>query len=84
MKYCPKCKCEYEDWPEICADCKVPLVNELPKEDVSKQTPEEQEIRLCHECGYPVSEAEEICKNCGVHLGRYDFYRENRGQPFRF
>lgn len=32
MKYCPKCKAEYEDWVTECTDCQVELVNELPTE----------------------------------------------------
>ena len=30
MKYCPKCKTEYEDWVELCVDCKIMLVNQDP------------------------------------------------------
>ena len=33
MPWCPKCKCEYKAGITECADCKVPLVDELPKED---------------------------------------------------
>ena len=32
MKYCPECKCEYEENIEVCADCKVQLVDKLPEE----------------------------------------------------
>jgi hypothetical protein len=32
MKYCPKCKSEYEDWVEACADCNVQLADKLPEE----------------------------------------------------
>ena len=32
MRYCPECGDEFEDWVEICPDCKVPLVKELPPE----------------------------------------------------
>jgi hypothetical protein len=32
MKYCPKCRTEYEDWVKLCADCETTLVNQLPKE----------------------------------------------------
>ena len=41
MKYCPKCKTEYQDWAAECADCKVPLVNELPKELPPEENNEE-------------------------------------------
>lgn len=30
--YCPKCKAEYREGFTECADCQVPLVNELPAE----------------------------------------------------
>ncbi len=30
--YCPKCKEEYRDGFYICADCQIPLVDELPQE----------------------------------------------------
>ncbi len=33
MKYCPKCRYEYEAEVTTCPDCKVALVLELPKED---------------------------------------------------
>ena len=32
MPWCPKCKCEYKDGITECADCKIPLVDELPEE----------------------------------------------------
>jgi formate-dependent nitrite reductase cytochrome c552 subunit len=31
--YCPKCKAEYRPGITVCADCGVPLVYELPKEE---------------------------------------------------
>ncbi|MHB8104895.1 MAG: putative signal transducing protein, partial [Dehalococcoidales bacterium] len=30
MKYCPKCRGEFQDWVEKCVDCKVELVDALP------------------------------------------------------
>jgi len=36
MKYCPKCKTEYEDWVKLCADCEVILVDHLPVEAVNE------------------------------------------------
>jgi hypothetical protein len=30
VKYCPKCKYEFEDWCEVCNDCGIPLTNEPP------------------------------------------------------
>ena len=32
MPWCPTCKCEYKDGITECADCKIPLVDELPEE----------------------------------------------------
>lgn len=29
MKYCPKCKTEYQNWVKLCADCSEPLVDKL-------------------------------------------------------
>ena len=38
MKYCPKCKTEYEDCVKLCADCEITLVNQLHKEvEVDRQ-----------------------------------------------
>ena len=34
--FCPKCKCEYREGFSECADCKVPLVPELPPEPKQK------------------------------------------------
>jgi len=30
MSYCPKCRDEFQDWVEVCPDCHVALVDELP------------------------------------------------------
>lgn len=35
MPWCPKCKCEYVEGIKECADCKVPLVEELLTDDKS-------------------------------------------------
>lgn len=32
MPWCPKCKMEYREGIEICSDCKIELVSELPEE----------------------------------------------------
>jgi hypothetical protein len=35
MKYCPKCRGEFEDWVEKCVDCQVELVDaQLPTSDL--------------------------------------------------
>lgn len=31
MRYCPKCRDEFEDWVELCPDCRTALVEELPQ-----------------------------------------------------
>ena len=33
MPWCPKCKTEYQEGIEVCADCGTPLVDELPDEE---------------------------------------------------
>lgn len=35
MKYCPRCKTEYRDDFQRCANCGEPLVDELPSEDTA-------------------------------------------------
>ena len=30
MPYCPKCYDEFQDWVEVCPDCKIALVEKLP------------------------------------------------------
>ncbi|MFC1847213.1 hypothetical protein ACFLW5_00140 [Chloroflexota bacterium] len=30
MPYCPKCRDEFQNWIEVCPDCKVALIEELP------------------------------------------------------
>lgn len=32
MAWCPKCRNEYVEGVTVCADCQVPLVDELPEE----------------------------------------------------
>jgi len=44
MPYCPQCRDEFQDWVEVCPDCNVALVNELP--DLQKR--EMSEERLVH------------------------------------
>jgi predicted amidophosphoribosyltransferase len=36
MRYCPTCREEFQDWATLCTDCKVPLVDKLPKADDPK------------------------------------------------
>jgi len=37
MKYCPKCRVEYENWAKLCGDCQVELVSQLPEEAVNDE-----------------------------------------------
>ena len=39
MLFCPKCKCEYENWAPRCSDCLLELVDELELPDTN-ETPE--------------------------------------------
>lgn len=67
MPWCPKCKCEYREGITECADCKVPLVDELPAAE-----PIEEEDMFSYEAqgqteegdGQPVISARE-------HVGVY-------------
>jgi hypothetical protein len=34
VRYCPKCRAEYQDWVEKCVDCKVKLVESRPVADI--------------------------------------------------
>lgn len=39
MPYCPKCNDEFEDWVQVCPDCRTALVDKLPKQPPSKPRP---------------------------------------------
>lgn len=68
--FCPKCKQEYREGFYKCADCGISLVHELPKEQL-KEAKKESEIKLCSQCGYPITAGEEVCKNCGLQTSPY-------------
>jgi len=38
---CPKCKAEYRSGFDTCSDCKVPLVNHLPQQEVPEERSED-------------------------------------------
>jgi hypothetical protein len=38
MHYCPKCRSEYQDWVQVCPDCKTALTDKLPDKPPA-QTP---------------------------------------------
>lgn len=41
MPFCPKCRCEFQDWVEVCIDCGIPLVKTLLEpETVPEPEPE--------------------------------------------
>ena len=40
MPYCPECRDEFQDWVEICPDCKIALVKELPAQPDGKKIDE--------------------------------------------
>ncbi len=46
MPFCPKCRCEYENDVQICADCEVDLVAELPPE-IPEEYSEAEWVELC-------------------------------------
>ena len=35
MKYCPQCRAEYREGFDVCYECKEPLVDELPAEEIN-------------------------------------------------
>ncbi|MBU8933034.1 MAG: hypothetical protein KOO62_03410 [candidate division Zixibacteria bacterium] len=40
MPFCPKCRCEYHDEIDVCADCQVKLVPTLPEEEYPSDVPD--------------------------------------------
>ena len=40
MPYCPVCRDEFQEWVEVCPDCNVALVRELPDMPERKETDE--------------------------------------------
>jgi len=46
MRYCPKCRGEYQDWVEKCLDCGVKLVDTLPEYNPEEETGEPEVIEL--------------------------------------
>ncbi len=65
MPYCPKCEDEFEDWVQICPDCRFALVDKLPKKLPSKPNP------LIHIATAPNEPLAlmwaEVLKNEGIH-----------------
>ena len=42
MPWCPKCKSEYREGIKECADCKIPLMDELPPDSENPYSKENQ------------------------------------------
>lgn len=42
--FCPKCKCEYREGFNFCADCKIELVENLPSEELQSEEVEYSEL----------------------------------------
>ncbi|MFT5875495.1 MAG: hypothetical protein ACI8WT_004488 [Clostridium sp.] len=49
--FCPKCKCEYREGFNFCADCKIELVEELPSEELPSEKFEFSELVTIAETG---------------------------------
>jgi len=57
MQYCPNCKTEYTDEADLCADCRIPLVDKLP---------EPAPMDVCDECGADIGLDSDYCPFCGA------------------
>jgi len=76
--FCPTCKCEYLEGFTTCADCKVPLVAQLPPEPAEEELESEANEDLsegyeyeCVRCGCTVQADDKICPNCGDNLEQF-------------
>lgn len=49
MAWCPKCKYEYREGIKICADCKIPLVEELTDEIIRANADMEEPENIAYE-----------------------------------
>ncbi|MDP8237731.1 MAG: DUF2007 domain-containing protein [Candidatus Hatepunaea meridiana] len=45
MQYCPKCRCEYTDDVNVCSDCDVDLISEIPP-DIPDEYEDEEWVEL--------------------------------------
>lgn len=64
MPWCPKCKNEYREGIQVCADCGSPLVEQLTEEnpsltEASGFTPEEEELDLHEESRFEMDDEEQ-------------------------
>lgn len=57
MQFCPNCKTEYTDEADLCADCGIPLVENLP---------EPEAMDVCDECGADIGLDSDYCPFCGT------------------
>lgn len=44
--FCPNCKAEYRPGFTLCADCHVPLVDQLPGEEEESHEPEKKFVKI--------------------------------------
>lgn len=52
--YCPQCHSEYREGFEVCSECRIPLVSELPEED-EESSPLSSGLNLLLETTHPTS-----------------------------
>jgi hypothetical protein len=70
MPFCPICKTEYVAGVARCADCGVPLFDELPVE-------QSVEYDECAHCSEQVTKESDFCIHCGVLLSDEKFHCKN-------
>jgi len=67
MPYCPKCRDEFQDWVEVCPDCKVSLVEELPIQPKHEEM-EEPLVHIATASNEPLAMMwAEILENKGIN-----------------
>lgn len=57
MPYCPQCNTEFTDQAQLCADCEIPLVDNLP---------EPEQMDVCDKCGAEIGIDSDFCPFCGT------------------
>jgi hypothetical protein len=67
MPYCPRCHDEFQEWVEICPDCGVALVKELPVLPEREET-DEPLVHIATAPNEPLALMwAEILENEGIH-----------------
>jgi len=78
MPYCPNCRYEYVEGIEICSDCEVELVSELPPDEIEDMVPiyiaedptEAAILRsILEEAGIPVRERADVDTDLDAFAG---------------